>query len=57
MDRRLFTLALGAALGYPAGGARASAAFAALRADAEPLRGAFNRDAHKTRIVMLVSPT
>jgi hypothetical protein len=58
MNRSAF-LGLGAAavVGCTAPRANATATLYDIDASGEPLRTAFNKDAHNVRILMLVSPT
>lgn len=58
MQRKSFLAAGAAALLSGCGHhERASAQFEDIASDGEPLKSAFNRDAGKVRIMMLVSPT
>ena len=58
MQRRIFLSAsLGAFAVGSAGRAQSSAAFAGIANNGQPLKAAFNAEAHDVRILMLVSPT
>lgn len=57
MQRKTFLVSSSALILSGCGRASSNAHFEDLRTGGEALRAAFNRDARKVRIVMLVSPT
>ncbi len=58
MERKSFLIAAAGTLLAGCGtAATGTASYDRISAEGEPLRSAFNRDAGKVRVVMLVSPT
>lgn len=57
MQRKAFIISTSALILGGCGQRASNAHFEDLHAGGEPLRTAFNRDAGKVRVVMLVSPT
>lgn len=57
MQRKAFLVSSSALILSGCGHASSTAHFEDIHVGGEPLRAAFNRDADKVRVVMLVSPT
>lgn len=57
MQRKTFLISTSSLLLSGCAGSSSASTFEELHNGGEPLRSAFNRDANKVRVVMLVSPT